>query len=224
MPGLPLDGGRVLKAIVWGATGNAHRGTIVAGWGGRVTAVAVLGWPLLQEEIFDVRATILDFALAFVIALFLWTGATSAMSSARLRRRLPELVARDLARRTLTVPDDLPLGEAVRRAQEAQAGGIVTVDQQRRPDRRGQRGRPARHARGPTPLGRGLDGGPDPRGGAPAAGRDHRRGPDPAISRAPAHEYLLVEDDGSIYGVLATADVDQAFREPRARSPRRVPH
>ena len=33
-----------------------------------------------------------------------------------------------------------------------------------------------------------------------------------AITRTPAHEYLLVEDDGSIYGVLTTADVDKAFR------------
>ena len=34
-----------------------------------------------------------------------------------------------------------------------------------------------------------------------------------AITRTPATEYLLVEPDGSIYGVLTTADVDRAFRE-----------
>jgi hypothetical protein len=34
-----------------------------------------------------------------------------------------------------------------------------------------------------------------------------------AISRTPAPEYLLVEADGTIFGVLATADVDRAFRE-----------
>jgi hypothetical protein len=34
-----------------------------------------------------------------------------------------------------------------------------------------------------------------------------------AISRTPAPEYVLVEEDGSIYGVLSTADVDRAFRE-----------
>ena len=45
----------------------------------------------------------------------------------------PHLVARDLARRTLAVPDDLPLAEAVRRAQEAQAGSIVTVTGSGRP-------------------------------------------------------------------------------------------
>ena len=71
--------------------------------------------------------TVIDFVLAFVVAAFLWSGATAAMSSARLRRKLPHLVARALARRTLSVPADLPLAEAVRRAQESEAGGIVTV-------------------------------------------------------------------------------------------------
>jgi hypothetical protein len=36
-----------------------------------------------------------------------------------------------------------------------------------------------------------------------------------AISRNPASEYLLVDEDGSVYGVLTTADVDRAFRETR---------
>ena len=34
-----------------------------------------------------------------------------------------------------------------------------------------------------------------------------------AINAHPATEYLLVEDDGSVYGVLVTADVDRAFRQ-----------
>ena len=34
-----------------------------------------------------------------------------------------------------------------------------------------------------------------------------------AITRSPAAEYLLLEEDGSVYGVLATADVDRAFRD-----------
>jgi hypothetical protein len=32
-----------------------------------------------------------------------------------------------------------------------------------------------------------------------------------AMSRTPASEYVLVEPDGSVYGLLATADVDTAF-------------
>jgi Zn-dependent protease len=133
IPGLPLDGGRVLKSLVWGATGNVHRGTIVAGWGGRVTAVLVMLWPLVQEPVIGTPPDFLDLILVFIVAMFLWSGATAAMTSARLRRKLPGIVARDLARRTLAVPEDLPLSEAVRRAQEAHAGSIVTVTGAGRP-------------------------------------------------------------------------------------------
>ena len=213
VPGLPLDGGRLLKSAVWRATGNMHRGTIVAGWGGRLTAAAVLCWPLLQESLVGVQADVLDFVLAFVIALFLWTGSTSAMASARLRRRLPHLVARDLARRTLTVPDDLPLGEAIRRAQVAQAGSIVTVT---------SAGRPIGVVNEASLLAT-----PEDRRPWVAVSTVARTLEDGltlpvaitgeelilAVSRKPAQEYVLVEDDGTIYGVLTTADVDRAFRE-----------
>jgi Zn-dependent protease len=215
IPGLPLDGGRILKSAVWGATGSVHRGTIVAGWGGRLTAVAVMGWPLLQEPLVGDSPEILDFVLSFIIALFLWTGSTAAMSSARVRQRLPSLVARDLARRTLTVPDDLPLGEAVRRAQEAEAGSIVTVTGSGRPI-----GVVNEEALLATPedrrpwvsvstVARTLDSGLS----LPVTitGEELIM----AITRKPAPEYLLMEPDGTIYGVLATSDVDQAFRENR---------
>src|SRR3954462_11089846 len=50
VPGLPLDGGRILKAVVWGASGDTHRGTIVAAWGGRVVALLALGYPFLTAQ------------------------------------------------------------------------------------------------------------------------------------------------------------------------------
>ena len=212
VPGLPLDGGRVLKAAVWGIGGNMHRGTLVAGWVGRASAVLVLAVPLVRYQFFGDRPGIVVFVTTFVVALFLWSGATAAMASARLRRRLPSLVARNLARRTLTVPEDLPLAEAVRRAQEAHAGSIVTVTGGGRPV-----GIVSEAALLATPeerrpwvavstVARTADDGltlPVSIGGEELI---------IAISRRPAAEYLLVEDDGGIYGVLSTADVDRAFR------------
>lgn len=213
VPGLPLDGGRVLRSGVWKLTGSMHTGTIVAGWGGRITAVAAIAYPLAMERLFGVRPDILDFVLAGVIALFLWTGATAAMASARMRRKLPALVARNLARRTITVPDDLPLAEAVRRARDAEAGSIVTVTSAGQPV-----GLVNESAVLATPedrrpwvavstVSRTLDAGLS----LPVAisGEELIL----AISRTPAAEYLLVEEDGAIFGVLATTDVDQAFRE-----------
>ena len=215
VPGLPLDGGRVLKAAVWGATGDVLKGTVVAAWTGRVTAVAALAWPLFQERVIGTAPDIFDFVLAAMVALFLWTAASSALASAQARGKLPALVARRLARRALAVPDDLPLAEAVRRAREADAGSLITVTGSGRPV-----GLVSEAALVATPeerrpwvavstVARTIE----PGMSLPASieGEPLVR----AMTEVPAHEYLLVEEDGSIYGVLSSADVERAFREAR---------
>jgi CBS-domain-containing membrane protein len=212
IPGLPLDGGRVLKSIVWSATGNMLKGTTVAAWTGRMTAVAALAWPLLQEPVLGRPADIFDVLLAGMVAMFLWTAASSALASARARSTLPALVARRLARRALAVPDDLPLAEAVRRAREAEAGSLITVTGAGRPI-----GLVSEAALVATPeerrpwvavstVARTIE----PGMSLPAGieGEHLVR----AMSDMPAHEYLLVEDDGTIYGVLSALDVERAFR------------
>ena len=213
LPGLPLDGGRVLKALVWGVTRNEVRGTIVAGWAGRIIAVLTLFLPLLMHRLYDVVPDVSSYAFSLVLAVFIWMGATTAMQGARLRSRLPSLVARRLARRTLAVPADLPVAEAVRRAQEAEAGSIVTVDPEGRPvgivneaavQATPEERRPWVPA---SAVSRSLVPGMTLPVGI--AGEELIR----AITFLPAAEYLLVDEQGSIYGVLATADVDQAFRE-----------
>ncbi len=211
IPGLPLDGGRVLRAAVWQARGNMHQGTIVAAWGGRITAVIALMWPALAQAFFDVEPDLFDYLFAFVIGAFLWSGATASMMNARIRRRLPALKARALARRALTVPGDLPVSEAVRRAQEASAGGIVvtstegslvgvvneaallSVPEERRP------WVPVSSVARSLHEGLVLP--------ADTAGEELIL----AMARNPSTEYALVEPDGSLYGLLATADVDAAF-------------
>ena len=75
VPGLPLDGGRVLKSVVWGATGDMLKGTVVAAWTGRMTAVAALAWPLVQERCSARRPTSSTSCIAGMVALFLWTAA-----------------------------------------------------------------------------------------------------------------------------------------------------
>ena len=211
IPGMPLDGGRVLRAIVWGMTGNDATGTLIAGWSGRVVAVLILAYPTVLAYLFDLEPSIVDYLFAAVIAVFMWGGATQTIVSAKVRRKLPSISARTLGRRALTIADDTPLSEAVRAARDQEAGGIVVLD------RRGQLFGVVNEAavlatpeeRRPwlsiasvtrrTESGMVLS--------ADLAGEDLVR----AMQRTPAAEYVLTEPDGSVYGVLTANDVDRAF-------------
>ena len=219
LPGIPLDGGRVLRAAVWKVGGDPHRGTVVAGWAGRAVAVLALLTPVITRALgFQPAPT--DWFFSLLIGWFLWSAASSAIVSGRLRARLPQLQARRLARRTLTVPEDLPVAEAVRRAQQVEAGSIVTVDPSGRPV-----GLVNESAVAATPeerrpwvtvgaVSRTLE--PGLTLPADSVGEELVR----AMQRVPSTEYLLLETDGSVYGVLVTQDVDTAFNAgPAAFSP-----
>jgi Zn-dependent protease len=132
LPGLPLDGGTMLRAVVWKITSNRFLSTQVAGWVGRIVAVGVVG--LAVAGLFT-GSTYFSFGLIFtlVIAWFLWSGATQAIRAGRLGDRFELLHAGRMAAPALLVPADLPLSEALRRAAEAGRPGIVVVDSENRP-------------------------------------------------------------------------------------------
>jgi Zn-dependent protease len=211
VPGLPLDGGRVLRSAVWKATGNPHQGTIVAGWGGRVFAVVVLVYFVAIAPATGRATSTSNYVIALIIAAFLWTGATQSIVSARIRRRLPSLRARSLARRTLAVPHDLPLSEAVRRAREQQAGSIVVLDAAGLPTAIVNEASVVATPEDRKPwlpvssVARTIE--PGLTFSASLSGEPLIM----AMQKVPATEYLLVDDDGSIFGVLVTEDVDRAF-------------
>jgi Zn-dependent protease/CBS domain-containing protein len=214
LPGIPLDGGRVLRAAVWKLAGDPNRGTVVAGWSGRGVAILALFLPVIMRAA-GFQPVPTDWFFALVVGWFLWSAASAAIVSGKLRARLPQLEARRLARRTLTVPEDLPVAEAVRRARLAEAGSIVTVDLSGRPV-----GLVNESAVAATPedrrpwvtvgaVSRTLE--PGLTLPADSVGEELVR----AMQRAPSSEYLLLEPDGSVYGVLVTQDVDTAFNTGR---------
>jgi CBS domain-containing protein len=48
VPGFPLDGGRVLRAIIWWATGNADRSTRIAARIGQLVAIGFIVWGIFN--------------------------------------------------------------------------------------------------------------------------------------------------------------------------------
>jgi Zn-dependent protease len=211
VPGLPLDGGRILRAAVWKVTRNAGAGTMVAAWVGRGLAVVLVAWPLLTSLMTGQSVDSTFMIWSIILAVFIWMGASQSLRVARVRARLPQVRARVLARRALPVTAEVPLSEALRRATDAGAGAMVVVDHEGRPvaivNEAAVNATP--HHRRPWvnvgSLARSLE--PALVLGADLAGEsllDAMRG-------TPAAEYLLVERGGEIYGVLVTSDVNKVF-------------
>jgi Zn-dependent protease len=104
LPGLPLDGGRLVESAVWKATGSQAKGTVAAGWAGRLIVVALGYWfiarPLLAGET-------PEFSLLMITILvggFLWMGASASIQQGTLRGRLHLVSAAALARPAVGVP------------------------------------------------------------------------------------------------------------------------
>ncbi len=95
IPGLPLDGGRVLRAVIWALTRREAWGTRVAGWIGRLTAIGLV--VVAATRTHD-PGWLVQLVVAVLIAAFLWTGAGQAIRHADRDGRVNRLVARDVAR------------------------------------------------------------------------------------------------------------------------------
>ncbi|MGP4003209.1 site-2 protease family protein [Streptomyces sp. 8N706] len=226
LPGLPLDGGRMLRAVVWKLSGKPMTGTVAAAWTGRALAVTVLvGLPLLTHtgvlgqgtQDLGGLDTLTDALLAAILAAIIWTGAGNSLRMARLREHLPELRARNLTRRAVPVASDTPLSEALRRANEAGARALVVVDAQGRPTAVVREaaivGVPEHRRPWVEVSGLAQDLRPGMRVSAELSGEELLD----TLRATPATEYLVVEETGEIYGVLSTADVERAFVAAMAR-------
>jgi Zn-dependent protease len=124
LPGLPLDGGRLVESVVWKATGSQEKGTIAAGWAGRVIVAVIvfvgIVLPWLRGEGVDLSFTL----VMLLVAGFLWQGASASIRNAGFRSRLPSIVAGQLAVPAVGVPNFASVEQAV----QAGAGqGVVVV-------------------------------------------------------------------------------------------------
>lgn len=86
LPGLPLDGGQLLEALLWRLTGTRETATRVAAWCGRAVAALVATWfvlvPLTLGHPLSTTAL-----WSLLVAWFLWRGASQALARGRVVAR-----------------------------------------------------------------------------------------------------------------------------------------
>lgn len=219
VPGLPLDGGRVLEALVWRLTGDRVRGTVVAGGAGRVVAVGLLAWVLVRPLVLGVQVSLVSVVWAALVGAFLWTGADQAVRGARAERSVEGLRVAALmlpavgvpARGTVTDLDTAlayaasgPHGRVTHALLQGPDGAVVGVV-----DADAAAAVPGA-LRSTTPLSGVAT--PLPPCAVVAAELGGRRALDAIAPAARLTPVLAVVDGGRPVGVLRSADVARALR------------
>ncbi len=217
LPGLPLDGGRILRAWLWSRHGNLLRATRTAGRSG-----AAIGWGLVVMGFATFLFQNYLGGLWFIIlGLFLGRAATTTTEAALLRDSLTGVRVRQLmTREVVAVPAHASLEEmvkeiALRRPHAVypvlngeEYVGIIAVDQVRRVPRDEWIRTPVRQIMTPAAL-------------APSvAPEDDCLG---ALERMIREElqFMAVVQDGRVVGALSHRDILELYRVRSALGPTR---
>ncbi|WP_380168132.1 site-2 protease family protein [Jannaschia sp. R86511] len=134
VPGLPLDGGRVLEALVWKVTGDQDTAGVVAGWAGRVVAVALVAWLVLPPLLAGRVPSTFTLVWGGLVGLFLWRGASAALKVGTFRRRAARVDLASVTRPAAVAAATATVAELV--GHQGDLGGaldVVLVDAAGRP-------------------------------------------------------------------------------------------
>jgi Zn-dependent protease/CBS domain-containing protein len=109
IPGYPLDGGRVLRAILWARSGRLRHSTFIT------SRIGIgFSWLLIAFGAFLILDGKWNGLIFFLIALFLKSAAESGYHNALQRETLADVKVRDLmTANPVAIPDHLPINLAV---------------------------------------------------------------------------------------------------------------
>ncbi len=132
LPGLPLDGGRLVESAVWKATGSHEKGTIAAGWAGRIIVVGLAVWFVVLPLLSGNRPDTSLMLITVLVGSFLWLGATASIQQARYRSRLHLVDAAGLAEPAVGLQETATVADVLRHS-PAGAPAVVLYGPDARP-------------------------------------------------------------------------------------------
>lgn len=123
IPGYPLDGGRVFRALLWRITHNHHRATMAAGVTGRFFGFLLVFWGVWQV----LRGNFGGGIWIALIGWFLESAAASQIQQEGLKSLLDgHLVADAMQRHLVEVPAESTVQELARQALPSAWPAVVT--------------------------------------------------------------------------------------------------
>jgi Zn-dependent protease/CBS domain-containing protein len=202
VPGFPLDGGRVLRSLIWGATGSLRRATLVASYVGQAFGWLLIAWGLTRV----LGGDLLGGLWTAFIGWFLNGAAESSRQEQTLQQSVRGIAAARLMEEpVVAIPPNMSVADFVfeqvmlhgHRAlpvvDNGRLIGIVSLTDVRKLPREDWATTPVSQVMTPAPL-------------ATVGSKEHLGAAIARMAQRGVHQ-LPVVDDGRLLGLLTRADV-----------------
>lgn len=127
LPGIPMDGGKVLEAIVWGVSGNRRLGVVVSAWGGRVVVAGIVAYVAWLNFGAGREPSLFSVMWGFLLVSFLWPASTVALRGADVEARVDAVTILALMRPAIGLRYDVSVAAALQEAGRTGVGEIVVL-------------------------------------------------------------------------------------------------